>query len=189
MNQPLVKIENGKPVTTSVAVAEYFERQHNNVMRDIRSILVECSEAFSLLNFEQREYIDSRGHKRNCFYLTKSGFAMTALGFTGKKAIQFREAYINRFDEMEAAWHDKQIQKLELEFVGQKILPFGQQVIRDSISLGDACKYLRILGVHVTLTPGQLKGKIKREELEGHQDERGHWRIYVDQVTKLATGH
>lgn len=189
MNQPLVKIENGKPMTTSVAVADYFERPHNDVMKSIRGILTEVSEGFSLGNFSQSTYRNSRGQTQPCYLMTKSGFAMTALGFTGKKAIQFREAYIRRFDEMEAKLRDREIKRLEGQYVRDKYLPFDEPVIRESVGLSDACKHLRILGVHLTLTPGQLKGKIKRGELEGHQDERGHWKVYVDQVTKLATGH
>lgn len=189
MNQPLVKIENGKSVTTSVAVADYFGKKHNNVMRDIRNILDVCSETFSLLNFEQRTYQNSRGQTQPCFFLTKSGFAMTALGFTGKKAIEFREAYITRFDEMEAKLAAKEMKKLELSYVRDRYLPFDEPVIRESVTLSDACKHLRILGVYLTLTPAQLKGKIKRGEVEGHQDGRGFWRIYVDEVTRMATGH
>ncbi len=188
MNQPLVKIENGKPMTTSVAVAAYFDREHRDVLTSIRNILTDLSEPFRLRNFTPSTYLNRQNHTQPCYHLTRAGFAMTALGFTGKKAIQFREAYITRFDEMETALSEKQIKKLEQEYVGAKYLPFDQPVIRESVSLSDACKHLRILGVHLTLTPGQLKGKIKRGEYEGHQDERGYWRIYVDEVTRLATG-
>jgi Rha family phage regulatory protein len=186
---PLVKIENGRPMTTSMAVADYFERQHKDVLESIRNILAVVPEDFSRRNFPPREYKDSRGHIRRSYLLSKSGFAMTALGFTGKRAIEFRLAYVQRFDEMEAELIDRQIKTLENKYVRQLLLPTDQPVIRESISLSDACKHLRILGVHLTLTPGQLKGKIKRGELEGHQDSRGYWRIYIDQVTKLATGH
>lgn len=188
MNQPLVKIENGKPMTTSVAVADYFERQHKHVLDSIREILGAVPETFSQPNFRPSTYTDSRGQTRPCYFLSRSGFAMTALGFTGKKALDFRRSYIERFDEMEAKLIDKQIKQLENEYVSEKYLPFDQPVIRESVSLSDACKHLRILGVHLTLTPGQLKGKIKRGEYQGHQDQRGYWRIYVDEVTRLATG-
>lgn len=189
MNTPLVKIENGKPMTTSVAVAEFFDREHPDVMRAIRDVLKHVPEDFRLRNFAESNYRNNQGRNYPCFHLTRSGFAMTALGFTGKKAVEFRAAYVQRFDEMEAKLRDKEIRKLEHEYVAEKYLPFDEPVIRESVGLSDACKHLRILGVHLTLTPGQLKGKVKRGELEGHQDERGHWRIFVDQVTKLATGH
>lgn len=189
MNQPIVKIEGGKPVTTSVAVADYFERQHKDVLDSIRNILTEVPDDFSRRNFPPSTYTDSRGKTRDCYLLTKSGFAMTALGFTGKKAIQFRLAYVCRFDEMEAALADRDRAKLMNQFVRERYLPFEEEVIRAYVTISEAVLHLRILGVHKTLTPGKLKGMVKRGELEGLQNERGHWCIYEDQVKKLATGH
>lgn len=189
MNEPLVKIENGEPVTSSIHVAEFFEKKHQHVMAAIRTILAVASDAFSRSNFRQREYQDRRGKMQPCYALTQDGFAMTALGFTGTKAMQFREAYVIKFREMANKLQDSQIKHLESRYVRQLVLPNDEAIRRESVGMSDACKYLRILGVHLTLTPGQLKGKVKRGELEGHQDERGHWKIYVDQVTKLATGH
>lgn len=189
MRQPIVKIENGKPMTTSVAVADYFDRQHNNVMRDIRNVLAECSESFSLLNFEQSTYQNSRGQTQPMYRLTQDGFAMTALGFTGKKAIQFREAYVRRFREMADKLISQERNALMGQFVRERYLPFEEEVIRSYVTISEAVLHLRILGVHKTLTPGKLKGMVKRGELEGLQNERGHWCIYEDQVKKLATGH
>ena len=114
---------------------------------------------------------------------------MTALGFTGEKALQFRYRYVTRFDEMEAQLHQKEIKKLEAEYVAEKYLPFDTPVIRASIPLSDAVKHLHILHLYPEMTTNRLKGMINRGELEGHKDTRGHTRIYEDQVTKLATGH
>lgn len=189
MNQPLVKIEQGKPMTTSVAVANFFERKHKTVLDAIRRVMTDCSEDFSRQIFLPRDYLSDRGKIHPMYFLTFDGFAMIALGFTGTKAIKFRESYVKEFRRKSDKEQRKQIDQLEGQYVRQKYLPFEQEVIRESVSLSDACKHLRILGIHLTLTPAQLKGKIKRGELEGHQDARGYWRIYVDQVTKLATGH
>lgn len=189
MNQPIVKIEHGKAMTTSVAVADYFERQHKDVLDSIRGIIKEVPSDFTERNFSPSEYTDKSGRKLPCYMLTRSGFAMTALGFTGKKAIQFRLAYVQRFDEMEAHLREQERSKLADKYVRERYLPFDEDVIRPYVTASEACLHLRILGVHKTLTPGQLKGMLKRGELEGLQNERGHWCIYEDQVTKLATGH
>ena len=141
------------------------------------------------LNFQPSEYIGKDGRTLPCFNLTKSGFAMTALGFTGQKALEFRYAYVRRFDEMEAALAERERTRLMNQFVRDRYLPFDEPVIRDYVTIGEAVLHLRILGVHKTLTPGRLKGMVKRGELEGRQNERGHWCIYEDQVRKLATGN
>lgn len=82
----------------SLQIAETFERQHDNVLRDIRNL--DCSDNFSLLNFEESNYKD-RGKKYPKYLLTKDGFTFLVMGYRGKKAAQFKEEYINRFNQME----------------------------------------------------------------------------------------
>ena len=41
--------------------------------------------------------------KLPCYQITRDGFAFLAMGFTGKRAAQFKEAYINAFNQMEQA--------------------------------------------------------------------------------------
>lgn len=97
---PKVKIRNGKAVTTSIEVANYFGKLHKNVIRNIESL--DCSLEFNQLNFELVDYIDSKGEKRPMYEMTKNGFIFLVMGFTGKKAAQFKEAYIAEFDKMES---------------------------------------------------------------------------------------
>ncbi|KAK0039551.1 Rha family transcriptional regulator [Biomphalaria pfeifferi] len=157
-------------------------------MESIRTVLAVVSEEFSLSNFRPSTYQNSRNQTQPMYVLTRSGFAMIALGFTGEKAIKFREAYIRRFDEMEAQLHSKEIKKLELEYIKDRVLPFGEPVTRDYVSIGKAIFYIRMLGRLPELTNGKLKGMLVRGELEGFQNERGHWQIYEDQITKLLGG-
>lgn len=85
--------------TTSRQVAEVFEKRHDNVLRDIESL--ECSAEFRLLNFEESEYINAQSRSQKEYVLTKDGFVMLVMGYTGEKAMKFKEAYINAFNEME----------------------------------------------------------------------------------------
>lgn len=80
-------------------VAQFFEKEHRNVIRDIREL--DCSENFRLLNFEQSSYINEQGKKQPCYIMTRDGFVFLAMGYRGKKAAQFKELYIRRFNEME----------------------------------------------------------------------------------------
>ncbi|PSY67336.1 Rha family phage regulatory protein [Escherichia sp. 20412-1] len=103
LSHPDVTIENGRAVTTSVAVAEYFGKRHDNVIQKIKTL--ECSEKFNALNFKDVTYTDAKGEKRPMYQITKNGFVFLVMGFTGKKAAAFKEAYIAEFDRMEAELH------------------------------------------------------------------------------------
>ena len=83
----------------SLAVAAVFEKDHRNVIRDIRNL--DCSDEFRLLNFEQSTYINEQGHSQPCYTMTRDGFVFLVMGYRGKKAAAFKEAYIKRFNQME----------------------------------------------------------------------------------------
>ncbi len=83
----------------SLAVADAFGKDHRNVIRDIRNL--DCSEEFRLLNFEQSSYTNAQGHRQPCYNMTRDGFVFLVMGYRGKKAAAFKEAYIKRFNEME----------------------------------------------------------------------------------------
>ena len=85
-------------------VARFFEKEHKNVLADIRKILSPdsgASEAFGRLNFQPTSYTDSWNRKQLAYMMTRDGFSMLVMGYTGKKAMRFKEVYIRRFNEME----------------------------------------------------------------------------------------
>lgn len=98
---PIVLIQDGKAITSSIDVANYFGKLHKDVLRKIQAI--ECSQEFNERNFTPVEYLDCKGEKRPAYQMTKDGFVFLVMGFTGKKAAQFKEAYIKAFNEMEKA--------------------------------------------------------------------------------------
>jgi len=89
----------GKAFCSSKQVAETFEKEHRNVLRDIREL--DCSEKFSLLNFEQSTYLNEKKQKQPEFLMTKDGFTFLVMGYRGEKAAAFKEIYIERFNQME----------------------------------------------------------------------------------------
>lgn len=98
---PVVTIINGVPKTTSVDVANLFNKEHRNVLRDIQAL--DCSKEFSMLNFEHTPYVHPQNKQTYpMITMTKDGFTFLAMGYTGKEAAKFKEAYIKRFNEMEA---------------------------------------------------------------------------------------
>ena len=82
----------------SLTVADVFNKDHRNVIRDIRNL--DCSDEFRLLNFEPSTYTNAQGHNQPCYNMTRDGFVFLVMGYRGKKAASFKEAYIKRFNEM-----------------------------------------------------------------------------------------
>ena len=100
---PSVSIVNNHAVTTSNAIADYFHKLHKNVLRAIENLITDLPLEFNQLNFEPVEYCDTKGETRQAYQITRDGFALLAMGFTGKKALAFKIAYIQQFNAMEAA--------------------------------------------------------------------------------------
>jgi Rha family phage regulatory protein len=94
-------IENkkGVPVVGSRKIAEVFGKQHFHILRDIQNL--DCSTEFRESNFGVSSYRDEQNKKQPEILLTRDGFTFLAMGFTGKKAAAFKEAYIKQFNEME----------------------------------------------------------------------------------------
>ena len=90
---------NNQAVTSSRLIADYFGKRHDTVIRTIRKL--GCSSEFNRHNFVEITYIDTRGRKQPEYIMTKDGFTILAMGFTGAKAMQFKEAYIKAFNKME----------------------------------------------------------------------------------------
>lgn len=93
--------------TTSQQVAMAFGKQHKNVMRDIRMLLAQLPEEDRLPNFEPT--VEMRTNPSGgksiaspAFIISRDGFALLAMGFTGKKALGFKVAYIKAFNAMAA---------------------------------------------------------------------------------------
>lgn len=97
---PSLSIKDGKIVTTSLAVAAHFGKQHKDVLKAIYNL--ECSEEFRQRNFAPSEYLNSQGKSQPYFEMTRDGFTFLAMGFTGKEAAKWKEAYVNAFNKMEA---------------------------------------------------------------------------------------
>ena len=76
-----------------------FEKRHDNVLRDIKEFIVD--ESFGLLNFEESSYINSQNKEQPEYLITRDGFTLLAMGFTGAKAMQWKIKYAEAFNTME----------------------------------------------------------------------------------------
>ncbi|HED7977150.1 TPA: Rha family transcriptional regulator [Campylobacter coli] len=110
---------------TSLDVAKVFGKRHDNVLADIKLILNDLREigtSNDLLNFQEVVRISKTTNPKNgklvsrkmpIYNLTRDGFSLLAMGFTGKKALRFKIAFINAFNEMERIIKNQYAPKLE----------------------------------------------------------------------------
>jgi Rha family phage regulatory protein len=105
----MVMAVQGKAFTTSQKIADYFGKSHKNVLRKIRQTIAECPEDFARLNFEPTDFIDKNGEAQPMFKLTKDGYMLVVMGFTGAAAMLIKVRYIQAFNwmaEQLTRWHE-----------------------------------------------------------------------------------
>lgn len=104
--EELVTIRKEEVVCNSLQVAEKFKKRHDNVLRAIEGILKneETQEMFTLSS-----YTDGQNKQVYRMYImNRNGFSLLAMGFTGKKALEWKLKYIKAFNEMEKQLKEKQ---------------------------------------------------------------------------------
>lgn len=112
MNE-LVFLQNKQALTTSLKVAETFGKEHKNVIRDIDTLVKQMASVSQSPNlsvgvrtptsemFIKTTYQPEECGRRYPMYLMNfDGFTLLAMGFTGKKALQFKLEYIQAFNTM-----------------------------------------------------------------------------------------
>lgn len=88
-------------VVSSLDVAETFGKEHYHVMEDIRKIMSDLNTPEISGLFSENFYVASNGKKNPMFYMTRDGFTLLVMGYTGEKAMKFKLAYIKQFNAME----------------------------------------------------------------------------------------
>ncbi len=85
-------------VTSSQIIAAYFNKEHRNVLADIRAILAAENSAAKF--FYTASFLN-RGKRYPMYFMNRDGFSLLTMGFTGKKALEWKIRYIQAFNEME----------------------------------------------------------------------------------------
>lgn len=98
---PSVFVHNGRPSTTSRTVAQYFNKRHDDVLRSIRTLLNATPQNFRLRNFSESSYTNEQGKIQPMYIIYRDGFMLLVMGYTGKKALAIKLAYIEAFNAME----------------------------------------------------------------------------------------
>lgn len=103
---PVVIVKDGEVFATSRDVAAFFGKEHRHVLRDIDNLIKEQPELAEggLPNFGHTPYVEeSNGQTYRMYTMTRTGFTLLAMGFTGPKALKWKLRYIEAFDAMERA--------------------------------------------------------------------------------------
>jgi Rha family phage regulatory protein len=166
---------DGKAFCSSRQVAEEFERQHGHILRLIDEITQSTSgvsEEFRRLNFEESYYRDASGKRNREILMTKDGFAMVAMEIKGKRARQFKEAYIRRFNEMEAFIRSLQAAKMEFPAFTDAIMAAHEEPKHYHFSNEINMIYRIVLGMDAKTfreQHGLPKGEVIRPYLSAEQ--------------------
>ena len=126
---PVVSIVNHRPVTTSKAIADYFHKQHKNVLQKIDALATDLPAEWYELNFKLIQIDVDLGSGRTrqdpAREITRDGFTLLAMGFTGKRALEWKLKYIDAFNQMEATLTVQQLERLT---------PAQQRTLQEAVS-------------------------------------------------------
>ena len=103
--------QNDQVITTSLLVAETFEKEHRNVLKSIRKLMSATNVAVAQM-FDETTYVNEQGKEQPMFFMNRDGFTLLAMGFSGEKALKFKVDYINAFNKMEAELKSQQTKQL-----------------------------------------------------------------------------
>lgn len=113
---PVVSIVNNSVTALSTDIAKFFGKRHDNVVRDIENLISKLPAA-RVLNFEETkveiatnlENIASKLIK--AYRMTRDGFTLLVMGWTGERALQFKLAWLDAFNAMEKQLYERNVQQ------------------------------------------------------------------------------
>lgn len=128
MNEIVFRGANDQAVTSSLLIAEKFGKEHKNVMQSIRNLIGGTAENSAIAEmFSESTYLNEQNKEQPMFLMNRDGFTLLAMGFTGKKAMQFKLEYIKAFNSMEAQIKASQKPKSQLEILQMSINQLVEQ--------------------------------------------------------------
>lgn len=128
MNEIVFRGANGQAVTSSLLIAGKFGKEHKNVMQSIRNLIGGTAENSAVAEmFSESTYLNEQNKEQPMFLMNRDGFTLLAMGFTGKKAMQFKLEYIKAFNSMEAQIKASQKPKSQLEILQMSINQLVEQ--------------------------------------------------------------
>lgn len=162
MNDIVLETQNGKILASSRDIAEKFEKNHDKVCRDIRNLL-KFQPTKLAIEFIESKYISDRGRTYIEFLMTRDGFSLLCMGFTGKKALEWKLKYIDAFNKMEeelkSGSYLSEEEKLKLQLFS-----------KDPLEVASAHNKLVELEVNKATAPLAAENERKQEVINGITD-------------------
>lgn len=97
----LVIMKNKQAVTSSLDVAVNFDKRHDHILRDLDELREGVTQNWGDLFWEDTYIHPQNKQPYRMIFMNRDGFSLLAMGFTGKKALEFKLKYIKAFNEME----------------------------------------------------------------------------------------
>lgn len=134
MNDIVFQGSEGQPLTNSVLVAEKFGKVHKNVIQSIQRMIMTAENSAVLQMFVETTYRNEQNKEQPMYIMNRDGFTLLAMGFTGKKALQFKLDYIEAFNKMEKAIKETPALPSPIDITVLKQLVEATQVMAAQIS-------------------------------------------------------
>lgn len=129
----VIKKIDGELVVTSRQVAEDFEKEHKNVLQTINNLVAENS---AVKNMIIESTYENRGKYYPEYLLTRDGFSLLVMGFTGSRALQWKLKYIEAFNKMEESIKG-QVKQLSTEEILELQFRYAKEVKEEVKELRD----------------------------------------------------
>ncbi|HHR6399572.1 TPA: Rha family transcriptional regulator [Providencia alcalifaciens] len=155
--QKMVMASDGQVFTTSKKIADYFGKTHKNILRKIKQTINDCPEEFAELNFEPTDYIDKNGDIKPMYKLSKDGYMLLVMSFTGKAAMLIKIKFIQAFN-----WMAEQISRWK--------------------DLGEEAQHRHALKA----AKSELKGRLGSQLMNGRKKEKKVLQLEYEQILSLT---
>lgn len=155
--QKMVMASDGQVFTTSKKIADYFGKTHKNVLRKIKQTINDCPEEFAELNFEPTDYIDKNCDIKPMYKLSKDGYMLLVMSFTGKSAMLIKIKFIQAFN-----WMAEQINRWK--------------------DLGEEAQHRHALKA----AKSELKGRLGSQLMNGRKKEKKALQLEYEQILSLT---
>jgi len=163
--------KKGEFFADSKHVAKRFGKRHDNVLRDIENLIndlqnienddshFDTTKDKGHLNFEVTFTKNKSGRIDKSYNITRDGFALLVMGFTGKDALKFKLEYINKFNEYESLYKSRRKLGMESVYLTDSLKEFRESQGKETKFFHYSNEYDMINKIVLGMTAKQFKEK------------------------------